>query len=194
MKTAILVDNMYFQNLKNEYGVGSLDPSLFPAALLRPGEEHYMTYIFDAEPYVPKEGATDTQIEQRRKKRRYFEAIQQYEHIKVELGYVVPKPGRCPQCGETFTVPVQKQVDVKISVRLMSLAWERVAEKIVLLCGDGDVLPAVRAVEPTGTIVRLAYGQVGRVRASRALIRECPEKMELIKENLERMTLKPREV
>jgi len=190
LKTAILIDNMYLQNLKNEYEVGSLDPSLFPAALLRPGEEHHMTYIFDAEPYVPKEGATDTQIEQRRRKREYFEAIQQYERVKVERGYVAPKPGRCPQCGETFTVPVQKQVDVKISVRLMSLAWMRATEKIVLLCGDGDVLPAVRAIEPTGIIVRLVYGQVGRVKASRALIRECPEKIELTRECLERMTLK----
>lgn len=194
MKTAILVDNMYLQNLKDEYCVGTLDPRLYPAHLLRPGENHFMTYIFDAEPYVPKEGATDIHFEQRRRKREYFEAIQMLERVKVELGYVVPRPGRCPQCGEMFTVPVQKQVDVKISVRLMSLAWERAAEKIVLLCGDGDVLPAVRAVEPTGTIVRLAYGQVGRVRASRALIRECPEKMELTRENLERMMLKPREV
>jgi uncharacterized LabA/DUF88 family protein len=177
LKTAILVDNMYLQNLKNEYEVGSLDPSLFPAALLRLGEEHHMTYIFDAEPYVSREEATDAQIEQRR--RKYFEAIQHYERVKVERGYVAPKLGRCPQCGETFTVPVQKQVDVKISVRLMSLAWMRATEKIVLLCGDGDVLPAVRAIEPTGIIVRLVYGQVGRVRASRALIRECLERMTL---------------
>ena len=181
---------MYLQNLKNEYEVGSLDPSLFPAALLRPGEEHHMTYIFDAEPYVPREGATNAQIEQRRRKRKYLEAIQQYERVKVEQGYVAPKPGRCPRCGETFTVPVQKQVDVKISVRLMSLAWMRATEKIVLLCGDSDVLPAVRAIEPTGIIVRLVYGQVGRVKASRALIRECPEKIELTMEYLERMTLK----
>jgi uncharacterized LabA/DUF88 family protein len=191
LKTAILIDNMYLQNLKNEYGVDSLDPSRFSAALLRPGEVHYMTYIFDAEPYVPKEEATDEQIELRSKKKDYLEAIQQYERIKVELGYVAPKLWKCPQCGETFTVPVQKQVDVKISVRLMSLAWERVAEKIVLLCGDGDVLPAVRAVEPTGTIVRLVYVQFGRVKASRALIRECPEKMKLTRECLELMTFKP---
>lgn len=190
MKTAILIDNMYLQNLKNEYSVGSLDPSRFPAALLRPSEEHFMTYIFDAEPYVPKEEATEEQIELRRRKRDYLESVQQYERVRVELGYVAPKLWRCPQCRETFTVPVQKQVDVKISVRLMSLARERVVEKIVLLCGDGDVLPAVRAVEPTGTIVRLAYGQFGRVKASRALIRECPEKMELTRERLERMTLK----
>ena len=193
MKTAILVDSMYLQNLKNEYGLGSLNPSLFPLALLRPGEEHYMTYIFDAEPYVPKTGATEAQLEQRRKKREYFDAVQQYERMKVELGYVVPKPGRCPRCGEAFSVPVQKQVDVKISVRLMSLAWERIVEKIVLLCGDGDVLPAVRAIEPTGTIVRLVYGRVGRMWASRALIRECPEKMELTKEKFEEMMLKPKE-
>ena len=193
MKTAILVDNMYLQNLKDEFSLGTLDPRLYPAHLLRPGEEHFMTYIFDAEPYVPKDGATVEQLENRRRKREYFEAIQMLERVKVELGYVVPKPGMCPRCGEAFSVPVQKHVDVKISVRLMSLAWERIVEKIVLLCGDGDVLPAVRAIEPTGTIVRLVYGRVGRMWASRALIRECPEKMELTKEKFEEMMLKPKE-
>ena len=93
MKSAILVDNMYLQNLKDEYGVDTLDPRLYPAHLLRPGEEHFMTYIFDAEPYVPKDGATVEQLENRRRKREYFEAIQMLERVKVELGYVVPKPG-----------------------------------------------------------------------------------------------------
>jgi hypothetical protein len=41
--------------------------------------------------------------------------------------------------------------------------------------------------------VRLVYGRVGRMWASRALIRECPEKMELTKEKFEEMTLKPKE-
>ena len=192
MKTAILIDNMYLQNLKDEYWIGTIDPRLYPVHLLRPNEEHFMTYIFDAEPYVP-ENPTEAQLEHRRKKREYFEALQLCERVKVELGYVAPKPGRCPSCGETFTIPVQKQVDVKIAVRIMSLAWERIVEKIVLLCGDGDILPAVRAIEPTGTIIRLAYGKVGHMYANRPLIKECPEKTLLTRETLEKMQLKARE-
>lgn len=190
MKTAILVDNMYLQNVVNEYGLSGLKPSLFSTHLLEPGEEHYMTYIFDALPY-PIVGATPVQREIQRKKSDYIEAIQYYKRIKVELGYVATKPGRCPRCGETFMVPVQKQVDVKISVRIMSLAWERIVEKIVLLSGDGDLLPAVRAIEPTGVIIRLVYGRVGRISANKGLIKECPEKVELTREKLEAMTFRP---
>ena len=189
MKTAILIDNMYLQNLKNEYDIGSLDPSKYPTILLRPDEEHFMTYIFDAEPYM-SENPTETQLEHRRKKREYFEAIQLYERVKLELGYVTSKHGKCPNCSEVFSIPVQKQVDVKIAVKIMSLAWERIVEKIVLLCGDGDILPAVRAIEPTGTIIRLVYGKVGRMYANRPLIKECPEKTLLTRELLEKMQFK----
>lgn len=73
-------------------------------------------------------------------------------------------------------VPVQKLVDVKISVRMLSLAHSGVVECIVLVSGDSDLIPAVKELEPSGTTVRLAYLQQGRAKASPLLIQECPEK------------------
>jgi uncharacterized LabA/DUF88 family protein len=78
-----------------------------------------------------------------------------------------------------FSVPVQKLVDVKISVRLVALGTSGIVKKIVLITGDKDLLPAVDAIKDTGTTVRLAYVSEQDVQTSKDLIRACPEKHKL---------------
>ncbi len=152
--------------------------------LLRNGEEHFKTYIFDALPFVPREGATREQMDRRIGKKQYLEAIQYHDRVTVECGYVRAKIGKCPKCQTSFASHVQKTVDVKMPVRLAALAWERIVGEIILVCGDADLVPAVRATEPTGTIVRLAYFSEGDVQTSRALIRACSEKQQLRRSDL----------
>lgn len=186
---AILIDNMYLQHAKDDFGIrGRLDPRKYPEMLLREGEIHYKTYIFDALPFFPR-SPTQRQRELRAGKKSFFDAIQYYERISVEEGYVRGKTTRCPNCRDEFVVPVQKLVDVKLSVRLVSLGWEKVVEKIVLVSGDGDIKPAVDAIEKTGTIVRLAYAEVGNTRANKKLIQCCPEKHRLTREDIEGVLL-----
>ena len=191
ISAAILVDNMYLQHASDVFKVGRLDPQKFPEVFLRtPPEKHFMTYIFDALPYVPRYGATQEQKDRRDNKETYFEALEYTERITVELGDVRPKRTICYKCKGEFYVPVQKLVDVKMSVRLVTLAWSEIAKKIVLITGDKDLLPAVQAVEPTGTIVRLAYVEEQNVQTSKALIRECPEKHKISKADLLRCKFK----
>jgi Uncharacterized conserved protein len=181
ISTAILIDNMYLLNAAKVFGVEQLDPRKYPEVFLRaqPPEEHYRTFIFDALPYVPERGANEWQIDQYRRKQAYLKAIEYYERIAVELGEVRTKHTRCFRCGADFNVAVQKLVDVKISVRLVSLAWSGVVRKIVLVSGDSDLLPAVEAVKDSPTTVRLAYVEEQDVQTSQALIRACPEKQKL---------------
>ncbi len=181
--TAILIDNMYVEHSANVFKVGKLDPRKFPKMFLRPDETHHMTYIFDALPFVPHRGATKRQIDLRQGKRSYLDALQYYERVNVELGYVKPRRTTCHSCGVEFEVPVQKLVDVKISVRLVSLAWMEIVKKIVLVSGDGDLIPAVEAAKPTGTIVRLEYVEEGDIRTNKGLIKMCQEKHRLSRED-----------
>ncbi len=97
-----------------------------------------------------------------------------------------PKYTKCRNCETQFIVPVQKLVDVKISVRLTSLAWSKIVNKIILVSGDGDLIPAVEAARPSGTIVRLEYVDEEGVRTSKGLIRACPEKNKLTKEDFQK--------
>jgi uncharacterized LabA/DUF88 family protein len=176
---AILVDAMYLQHACDEFKIGHIDPTKLPKVLLREKETHYRTYWFDALPYAPPIDATDDQIKKREGKKAYFDALRYKEAIHVEEGTVRPKRTSCFKCGREFYVPVQKMIDVKMSVRLVQLAWSKVVNKIVLLTGDGDLIPAVEAAEPTATTVRIAYFSEGSTQTSKPLIRICPEKHQL---------------
>lgn len=182
---AILIDNMYVQHCTNFFAVGKIDPRKYPQMLLHPNEEHHMTYIFDALPFVPQTNATERQLELRKQKQSFLDALEYYERIKVERGYVLPKFTRCYNCNTDFYVPVQKLVDVKLSVRLVSLAWSEVVKKIVLVSGDGDLIPAVEAIEGSGAIVRLEYVDEinAGIKTSKGLIKVCPEKHKLAKDD-----------
>lgn len=182
---AILIDNMYVQHCTNFFQTGTLDPRKYPEMLLHANEEHHMTYVFDALPFVPKENATERQLELRRKKKTFLDALEYYERIKVELGYVRPKFTKCFNCQTNFYVPVQKLVDVKLSVRLVSLAWSGVVKKIVLISGDGDLIPAVEAIDGSGAIVRLEYVDEvdAGIQTAKGLIKACPEKHKLTKDD-----------
>lgn len=123
-------------------------------------------------------------IERKNKKKQYLDKLQYLERIAVELGYVRPKRHKCRECNKEFVIPIQKLVDVKLSVRLVSLAWSDIVGTIVLVTGDGDILPAVNAVKDTGTTVRLAYAELENVFTSKSLIRACPEKKILTEQDL----------
>ncbi|KDO29478.1 hypothetical protein SPRG_06017 [Saprolegnia parasitica CBS 223.65] len=44
----------------------------------------------------------------------------------------------CPSCGHNFTQHVQKGVDNGLATKMLSLAYEDMADRIVLFAGDGD--------------------------------------------------------
>ncbi len=184
MNTAILIDNMYFEHICSAYGCERVDYTKIPDILLRTGEEHFRTFVFDALPYVPDFNPQTDQIERKANKKSFLDKLQYLERIAVELGEVRPKFTKCYKCKNEFSVPIQKLVDVKISVRLTSLAWQKVVSKIVLVAGDSDLIPAVEAINGSGTTVRLAYAEVGSVRTSKSLIRACPEKSILTEGNI----------
>lgn len=183
MKSAILIDNMYLEHICSAYGLERLDYTKLPKILLRDGEEHFRTFIFDALPFVP-DNPQQEQIDRKNNKKQFLDKLQYLERIAVELGKVRPKSTICFKCKNEFKVPIQKLVDVKISVRLTSLAWMKIVSTIVLVSGDADLIPAVEAINGSGTTVRLAYAELANVRTSKSLIRACPEKNIITEENI----------
>lgn len=176
-KVAILVDNMYFEHAATAYNAYPSDLAKLPSIVIGKDEEHYKTYVFDALPWVPDSPAP-SDIEKKNKKAGYLSALKYKERIVVEYGHVVPKVRTCPNCGAQIVVPIQKAVDVKISVRLVSLSWNKIVDKIVLITGDADLVPAVEDVEKSGVIIKLAFVRVQEVGTSQGLIKACPEKHE----------------
>jgi uncharacterized LabA/DUF88 family protein len=174
---------MYLEKAAGLYKSYPSDITKLAEHFLRKEDEHYKTYVFDALPWIPPD-ARPEQREKRERKRRYLEALRYQERIVVEEGYVKPKPTICPNCHNQNIVPVQKKVDVLISVRLVSLAWSKSVDKLLLIAGDSDLVPAVEDVEPSGRIVRLVYLKTPEVGTSDLLIKACPEKQQMTPQDL----------
>lgn len=184
-RTAVLIDNMYLYNLSKDYGVDFLDIVKFSDNLLENDEERYMTYVFDALPYVPDNNPTDEHIIKKDSKARYLDSLEYLDRVKVERGQVRPKYINCKHCNNRLEIPVQKLVDVKLSVRLTELAWSRSVDRIILVSGDKDLLPAIDAIDNSGVSIRLAHGKVKSTYTSKALIKACHQNKILNKEDIE---------
>ena len=183
-KVAILIDNMYLENISRHYGVHSFDTDKLKKLLLDDRtEEHFKTFVFDALPYAPEGDAE--KIERKIKKAKYLDKLQYLDRTEVQRGYVASHFKTCPECSKRIPMPVQKLVDVKIAIKLVSLGWGDIVDKIILITGDKDLLHAVRVLEETNTIVKLVYANTPKTTTSQALIRICPETQELSKQDIE---------
>jgi len=66
--------------------------------------------------------------------------------VKVVLGEFKRKEKRCTRCREKYLGYEQKQTDVNIAVQLFQYAYLDRYDRAVLLSGDTDLIPAIRAV------------------------------------------------
>lgn len=183
-RAAVLIDGMYLQHICNAFGIDKINIPSFSQSLLENDEKLFRTYVFDALPYLPKENVTPEQQERRDNKYRYLDMLKYEERVTVEEGYVKPKKWFCRECKTEFIVPIQKAVDVKLSVRLVQLAWSGNVDIIALVAGDGDFVPAVDAVSTSNAIVRLFYAEVADIGVNKRLVRACPETRILSGEDL----------
>jgi uncharacterized LabA/DUF88 family protein len=66
--------------------------------------------------------------------------------VTVEpLGKFKKKPTRCRHCNKGMKLREEKETDVALGVKLLELLHNQTAEQVVLVTGDTDVAPAVRA-------------------------------------------------
>ncbi|DBA02952.1 TPA: hypothetical protein N0F65_005979 [Lagenidium giganteum] len=54
---------------------------------------------------------------------------------------------RCKQCGHHFTQLVQKGVDNGIATKILSLAYENICDRFILLAGDGDFYDSLNLIK-----------------------------------------------
>ena len=176
---AILIDNMYLQHVASTLGIDyPLDIQKFSLSLLEKDEELYEIYVFDSLPFLSEKPTAKEKL-RHEKKYKYLDGLKYLDRVRVEEGYVKPKKWTCKECNTEYIVPVQKAVDVKLSVRLLTLAWSNNLDIIILVAGDGDFRPAVNALDDCKVIVRLYYAKVGSTGVSKKLMKACNENREL---------------
>jgi len=169
-KAVVLLDGMYFQNILNAFGLSrAVDYQKFTDKLAR-DHERARTYVFDS---LPFDGAQN-----RLSRQKFLDRLSYLDRFQVEMGYVRLEKKRCPKCNETICVPRQKKVDILIATRLLECSFDDKIDKIVLVAGDADFVPAVEIAKKKTEIV-LAYAEGERVRASTDLKKVCDRRIRL---------------
>jgi hypothetical protein len=76
----------------------------------------------------------------------YIRALQS-TGVVVELGQFKKKPVQCSYCSKTFNLREEKETDVAVGVKLLEVFHADLADRVVLVTGDTDIAPAVRAAQ-----------------------------------------------
>lgn len=129
MRSIALIDGQYLYNQMRQLGVSSIN---LAALIGRLGVSRGIYYTQD----IPAA---------KEKHRKFIEAISVLPRVRVVLGHVKREVYDCPHCGHAIEKYVQKEVDVAIAVDAMWYAHGGVS-KIVLVSGDTDFIPLLRAL------------------------------------------------
>ena len=174
-KCAIYIDGGYLDNvLQNDYGAARVDMGKL-AEKASKNDELLRAYYYHCMPYQSNP-PTDEESLRFNAKRRFIDAISHIPRFQVRLGKLQFQ-GETTQGRSIF---VQKRVDMMLGVDMALLAIKHRVDRIVLLTGDSDTIPAVEAVKPEGVVVTLLHGPLkGRAPPSRELYKLVDERVEI---------------
>ncbi len=77
---------------------------------------------------------------------RIFIRAQENEGVKVVYGEFKRKHKHCNRCQKDFWSFEEKQTDVNIALNLFQLAIQERYDRAIIISGDTDLIPAVKAV------------------------------------------------
>ncbi|OHD71026.1 MAG: hypothetical protein A2W19_08415 [Spirochaetes bacterium RBG_16_49_21] len=69
--------------------------------------------------------------------------------VEIVYGKFKMRDKTCFKCGHTYRSHEEKQTDVNIAITLFSSAINDVYDKAIILSGDSDLIPAIKAVKNT---------------------------------------------
>jgi uncharacterized LabA/DUF88 family protein len=103
---------------------------------------------------------------------RLFIKAQENEGVRTVYGNFKRKDRTCRLCNREYRTFEEKQTNVNIALRLFQLAVQDGYDKAIVVSGDSDLLPAIKAVQST-----FPAKQIGVVvpigRASEELIQQA---------------------
>lgn len=183
-KVALLVDGEWLRRrledaLKGNIPNGITAEIMYKNALLSlaPDEEVFRIFYYDCPPFDGKEtNPIDSSVVEFKKQPKYS-ARHRFLHEFKAKDYVAMRLGVCKQRGWTLTdsyikkaikgqhQPLQandvllsqeqKGVDMRIGIDVATIALKRIVDRIILISGDIDMVPAVKLARREGIQVVL---------------------------------------
>lgn len=143
-RAVVFIDNHYLECvLRDEFQSVRIDYLLLPNEITA-GYLRLRTYVYDALPY---QGSPPTREESERvgKKQEFFNKIESYPSTEVRQG-----KQKLREWGF-----IQKAVDVLLAMDMITISVKRQIQKAVLISGDADFVPVVKACKNEGVSVTL---------------------------------------
>ena len=134
-KVAIFIDgsNLY-HSLKKNFGNANLNFLGF-AGFLAEKNKLVAAYYYNA-PVNQK-----TQPNEYSKQQRFFSALEKLPYFEIKLGRLEKRP---------TGPPVEKGVDVRLAVDMVTHAYSNIYDIAILVSGDADFVPAIKAAQDFG--------------------------------------------
>lgn len=185
-KAAILVDGEWFRRsleiaLRGQLPHGVTAEVLYKNSLLAlaSDEELFRLFFYDCPPYQGKEtnpidkSTIDFKSTKAFQSRNLFlSQLKAKDFVALRLGHARSRgwtlrdgyirnaiKGPTPssvQAGDVFLALEQKGVDMRIGIDVATLALKRIVERVILLSGDTDMIPAMKLARREGVQVVLA--------------------------------------
>lgn len=170
-KAAVFIDGGYLSKvLKLVFSETRIDYEKFSNKLCE-GCERWRTYYYDCMPLLPN-NPTEQDKERYAGKQRFIDRLKRLNRFEIRLGKLIQIPDR--------DRPIQKGVDVLLSVDLTRMSWDKQIQKAILVTGDSDFVPAVIAAKDAGVLVITYYSRgAPDVYAHDALLTCCDERYEI---------------
>ncbi len=145
-RVAIFIDgsNLY-HGLKEFRGNANVNFELFCNYLLK-GRRLTRIYYYNA-PKILKENPSGYAAQQ-----KFFTRIKKIPFLELKLGRLVIRKG----------IPIEKGVDVLITVDMIRYARNNAYDTAILVSGDGDFAPALEFLKDFGKHIENAYFSKGR--------------------------------
>lgn len=186
-KAAVLIDGGYFEKVRLSLNKPEIDIIKFCNNICDPCER-FRTYYYDALPWVG-EPPDEKDLKRRQIKQQFLDSLNLLHRIDVRLGEVQRKEIKCIS-GPNHIEFIQKLVDVLLSVDMVWLSWSDFVDKIILVSGDRDFLPAVETAREAGIIIKLVYANPPYAYVHTNLLMACDERQiidkELVKKSLKK--------
>jgi uncharacterized LabA/DUF88 family protein len=94
--------------------------------------------------------------EERKKQQKFLGALDHVPYLEVRMGKLVKRDTVCEDCGTRHEKYVEKGVDMRVGIDMLSAAAKKMYDTAILVSGDGDLAEAVRAVKELGLHVEVA--------------------------------------
>ena len=185
--TAIFVDGGYFDRVSRDCGSPRIDFGKLATELAKP-DELLRTYYYHCLPYMSPV-PTPEEEERYAGKQRFFSALNRLNRFEVREGKLEYRGTDRESNRPIFE---QKRVDIYLGVDLVMLATKQRIHRAILITGDSDFLPAIRAAKNEGVLIHLFHG-TGPQQPHRDLWEEADDRTVITPDLLTRFLLTERQ-